>query len=105
MSKMISARIPDALYSQASIQLASLGGLPRAICECCFSNMFLKSMLCQQLTRLKNKQKKRALSKDQKQLIKNMFKNCMLDLDIPDDIKADKRYAQAVRANKYEDIA
>ena len=25
MSKMISARIPDALYSQASIQLASLG--------------------------------------------------------------------------------
>lgn len=29
----------------------------------------------------------------------------MLDLDIPDDIEADKRYAQAVRANKYEDIA
>ena len=92
MSKMISARIPDALYSQASIQLASLGAST--------SDLALPTAHPS-----KSKQKKRALSKDQKQLIKNMFKNCMLDLDIPDDVKADKRYAQAVRANKYEDIA
>ena len=68
-------------------------------------NMFLKSMLCQQLTRLKANKRNELCRKTKEQLIKNMFKNCMLDLDIPDDVKADKRYAQAVRANKYEDIA
>ena len=98
MSKMISARIPDALYSQASIQLAS--DLVNAAFEYVLEEHALPTAHPS-----KSKQKKRALSKDQKQLIKNMFKNCMLDLDIPDDVKADKRYAQAVRANKYEDIA
>lgn len=104
MSKMVSARIPDALYSQASIQLASLGASTSDLVNAAFEYV-LEEHALPTAHPSKNKQKKRALSKDQKQLIKNMFKNCMLDLDIPDDVKADKRYVQTVRANKYEDIA
>ena len=89
MSKMISARIPDALYSQASIQLASLGASTSDLVNAAFEYV-LEEHALPTAHPSKNKQKKRALSKDQKQLIKNMFKNCMLDLDIPDDIKADK---------------
>jgi len=48
MSKMISARIPDALYSQASIQLASLGASTSDLVNAAF-----EYVLCQQLTRLK----------------------------------------------------
>lgn len=104
MSKMISARIPDALYSQASIQLASLGASTSDLVNAAFEYV-LEEHALPTVHSAKSKQEKRALSKDQKQLINSMFENCMLDLDIPDDIKADKRYAQAVRASKYEDIA
>ena len=104
MSKMISARIPDALYSQASIQLASLGASTSDLVNAAFEYV-LEEHALPTTHPAKSKQKKRALSKDQKQLIKSMFKNCMLDLDISDDVEADKRYAQAVRASKYEDIA
>ena len=104
MSKMVSARIPDALYSQASIQLASLGASTSDLVNAAFEYV-LEEHALPTAHPAKSKQKKRALSKDQKQLIKSMFKNCMLDLDISDDVEADKRYAQAVRASKYEDIA
>lgn len=104
MSKMVSARIPDALYSQASIQLASLGASTSDLVNAAFEYV-LEEHALPTAHPAESKQKKRVLSKDQKHLIKGMFENCMLDLDISDDVKADKRYAQTVRANKYEDIA
>lgn len=104
MSKMVSARIPDALYSQASIQLASLGATTSDLVNAAFEYV-LEEHALPTARQPENKQKKRILSKDQKDQIKGMFENCMLDLDIPDDLKADKQYVQAVRANKYEDIA
>lgn len=104
MSKMVSARIPDALYSQASIQLASLGATTSDLVNAAFEYVLEKHAL-PTARQPEGKQEKRVLSKDQKKLINGMFENCILDLDIPDDIKADKRYAQTVRANKYEDIA
>lgn len=104
MSKMVSARIPDALYSQVSTQLSSLGATTSDLVNAAFEYV-LEEHALPTTRQPENKQEKRTLSKDQKDLVKGMFENCMLDLDIPDDIKADKRYVQAVRANKYEDIA
>lgn len=104
MSKMVSARIPDALYSQASIQLASLGVTTSDLVNAAFEYVLEKHAL-PTAHQPEGEQKKRVLSKDQKKLINGMFENCMLDLDISDDLKADKQYVQAVRANKYEDIA
>lgn len=104
MSKMVSARIPDALYSQVSMQLSSLGVTTSDLMNAAFEYVLEKNAL-PTAHQPKDGQKRRALSKDQRQLIKNVFENCMLDIDIPDDIESDKRYVHTVKAGKYEDIA
>lgn len=104
MSKMVSARIPDALYSQVSMQLSSLGATTSDLMNAAFEYV-LENNTLPTARQSKGRQKRRALSKDQRQLIKNVFENCMLDIDIPDDVESDKCYVHAAKAAKYEDIA
>ncbi|WP_165252595.1 hypothetical protein [Adlercreutzia sp. ZJ304] len=104
MSKMVSARIPDALYEQGSIQLEKLGSSPSALVNAAFEYLVAEHSL--PLSGHKGKvNKKRTLSKKETARLKAAFQACSLNIDIPSSVAYDKNLAHEVRRGKYETLA
>lgn len=103
MSKMVSARVPDALYEQVSDQLAEIGSNTSDLVNAAFEYVLKERSLPGSENSLRPKNRK--LSGKQRSELLNLFKNCNLGVSIPDDVSRDKNIAHNSRIAKYEDIA
>ncbi len=103
MSKMISARVPDALYEQASTQLSSLGFNTSDLVNAAFEYVLKEKTLPK--TACAHSSKKRSLTEQQTAHLANVFRKCTLGISIPDNIAHDKQVARSRRVEKYENPA
>lgn len=102
MAKMVTARVPDALFEQASIQLEKIGATTSELVNAAFEYVLQKKAL-PKISSADNKD--RHLSKEKREEIAQIFQACSLDLDIPTDLAYDKRVIQEERAKRYETLA
>lgn len=100
MSRMISARVPDALYEQGSIQLEELGASTSELVHAAFEYLLQEHQLPKPTKRVS--EKKRVLAKDAKKRLKMMFDACTLNVAVPNDIASDKQLVREARGAKYE---
>lgn len=104
MSKMVSARIPDAVYDQALDQLQRLGATPTELIKCAFDYLLQNNSLPSaqpkdaSLSHTFEDASKRAF-------LHKFFRKCMLEVDIPTNIEYDKQTATEAKAAKYEAFA
>lgn len=103
MSRMISARVPDALYEQANIQLEKLGASTSELVNAAFEYLLREHRLPKATKGAR--EQKRVLAKDEKSRLDKMFAACTLNVDMPSDIALDKRLAHEARGAKHEAFA
>lgn len=104
MSKMVSARVPDAVFDQAGIELKALGASPSDLVNAAFEYV-LKERKLPGTDESKKAHKTRKLSPARQEKLSQLFQRCTLKVDIPGDVAYDKRAAHAARAGKYENNA
>lgn len=102
MSKMVSARIPDAIYDQVCVQLKSLGFSPSELINAAFE-YFLSERKMPGSSQ--GQQGQRKLSKKDVERLRKFVKNSTLNIDISPDVEQDKRIVRESKAAKYEDLA
>ncbi len=102
MSKMVSARIPDALFDQGSAQLEDLGVTPSELIKAAYEYVVKERALPQQARPISQKRK---LSKQQLQALRAQLSACSLDLDISADVSYDKSLIREAKAARYEALA
>lgn len=102
MSKMVSARIPDALFEQGSMQLKALGATTSELVNAAFEYLLREGALP---TRAPQKDSRRSLSRDEGEALARALRACSLDLDISSDIASDKAIIQSERTRRYEALA
>lgn len=104
MSRMVSARIPDAVYDQALDQLQSLGATPTELIKCAFDYLIQENAL-------PSARSKKAASSSmledasKREFLQNFFRKCTLSIDISSDPEHDKLAAIEARTAKYEALA
>lgn len=103
MSKMVSARIPDALYEQGSLQLEAVGATISELITSAFEYL-LKERALPDVAGAPVSQP-RVLSKEQAARLRRTFQNCTLHIDIPTDVSYDKQTARAARESRHETAA
>lgn len=104
MSKMVSARIPDAIYDQALDQLQSLGATPTELIKCAFDYLLQNNSLPS------TQPKEASLSNtfedaSKRKFLQKFFQRCTLSVDIPSDLEYDKQVTIDARTAKYEALA
>lgn len=106
MSKMVSARVPDAIYDQVSAQLAELGSSPSELVNSAFEYVLQEKKL-PSVPQAEPKKQVRKLSQEQRARLKRFFDRCTLDptVKIPSDIEHDKRMLAEALREKYEALA
>lgn len=103
MSKMVSARVPDAVYDQASAQLASMGASTSELINAAYEYLLHEHDLPR--PQQKNANTERRLSPAQANKLKELFAACTLDIDIPSDVSYDKQAIRESREAKHEALA
>ena len=78
MAKMVTARVPDALFEQASIQLEKIGATTSELVNAAFEYVLQKKALPETSSVDTND---RQLSKEKRDELARIFKACSLDLD------------------------
>lgn len=106
MSKMVSARVPDAIYDQVSAQLAELGSSPSELVNSAFEYVLQEKKL-PAAPKAAPKKKVRKLSQEQTERLRRFFAACTLDPPgkIPSDVAYDKKAIAEARRAKYEALA
>ena len=102
MAKMVTARVPDALFEQASIQLEKIGATTSELVNAAFEYVLQKKSLPKASS---TDTTDRHLSKEKREELAQIFKACSLNLDIPTDPAYDKRIIQEERVKRYETLA
>lgn len=102
MSKMISARIPDGLYEQGSLQLAKLGATPSDLVKAAFEYLLHEQSLPQ---KAEDASRDRRLSKEKARALKEAFQACSLGISIPDDVAYAKNIARESKVSHHEALA
>ncbi len=102
VSRMVSARVPDAVYESACAKLKEIGSSPSELINSAF-DFVLKSGTLPNETR--DKRRPQRLNKKQAMRLKQVFADCMLGVNPVDDIEDDKRIAHEARLEKYEALA
>lgn len=102
MSKMVSARVPDALFDQGSIQLEKLGATTSDLIKAAFEYVLREHALPLDP---KPSSPKRRLTKAQATALRDSLAACSLHLDIPSDVAHDKRIAREARIERHEALA
>lgn len=104
MSKMVSARIPDALFDRGCAQLEELGASQTQLIRAAFDYLLEE----RSLPRSPHKEKKaarRKLSDAQRRALGQKLASCRLDVRIPSDVAYDKETAHRAREAKYEAVS
>lgn len=104
MSKMVSARIPDALYDQGCVQLEQLGATQTQLVRAAFDYLLCNRSLPPTSGAAQGK-KKRALSKEQRDSLASRLAACRLDIRIPSDVAYDKEVIHKAREAKHEALS
>lgn len=102
MSKTVSARIPDALFDQGSIQLEKLGATTSDLIKSAFEYVLKEHALP---SNSEPRNPKRRLTKTQAASLRDSLAACSLHLDIPADVAYDKCIAREARIERYEALA
>lgn len=102
MAKMVTARVPDALFEQASIQLEKIGATTSELVNAAFEYVLQNKSLPKISS---TDDKDRHLSKEKQEELAHIFKACSLNLDLPTDLAYDKRIIQEERVKRYETLA
>lgn len=97
MSKMVSARIPSALYEQASLLMESLGFTTSELVNAAFEYV-LKEHALPQVSPSSKDTKKRSLSSKQKGELAEFFEQCTIPVDVPN-----FDYKKILREGKIDD--
>ena len=103
MSKMISARVPDAVYEQALSQLDRLGANPSDLVNAAFEYLVEERALPKPSTA--KAVKTRALSREQRHKLSSFFRSCTIEVAMPTDVSYDKRVIAEAKGAKYEALA
>lgn len=104
MSKMVSARIPDALFAQGCAQLEELGATQTQLVKAAFDYLLQERSLPRPL-REKKEAVQRRLSTEQRASLERKLASCQLDISIPSDVGYDKEIAHQGRKAKYEAVS
>lgn len=104
MSKMVSARIPDALYDQGCAQLEQLGATQTQLVKAAFDYLLRNRSLPPTSGATQGK-KKRALTKEQRDSLAARLAACRLDVRIPGDVAYDKEVIRRAREAKHEALS
>lgn len=102
MSKMVTARVPDAIYESACNTLHEIGSSPSELINAAFEFVLKEGALP---SRQAAPKRPRRLNKKQKAKLRQLFATCTLGVDSVDDVEDDKRIAREARAGKYEALA
>lgn len=102
MSKMVSARVPDALYEQGALQLSTLGSSTSELINAAFEYLLQEHRLPTPPHSVISS--KRRLPPEQAQRLKELLDACTLDVDVPSDIAYDKQAIREARSAKYETL-
>lgn len=103
MSKMVSARIPDAVYDQACAQLTELGSCPTELINAAFEYVLQERRIPK--SKAAPKAQRRKLSEGDRARLQQMLAACTLDTSIPSDVAHDKMTIAKAKAAKYEALA
>lgn len=103
MSKMVSARIPDAVYEQAQFRLNEMGSNISELVGSAFEYVLQKGSLPSSYK--DDASHKRKLSAQERELLRKNLGKCTLNISLPDDIAKDKRTAREARAAHHEALA
>lgn len=104
MSRMVSARVPDAIYDQASIQLDEMGSSPSELINAAFEYLLREKSLPESAERA-DAGKRRVLTKGREATLRHAFGACRLKIDIPSDVSYDKRVVSEARSSKHAALA
>lgn len=102
MSKMVSARVPDAVYESACSALRDIGSSPSELVNAAFEFVLKNKALPLQE---REAQAPRRLSKDQRAKLARVFADCTLGISPVDDVAQDKRIVREARVTKHEALA
>lgn len=100
MSKMVSARIPSALYEQASSQLADMGSSPTALVKAACEYLLEEHELPTPAKRMAAGTK-RNLSAQQRKQLRQKLDACTLHPSIPVDLPYDKQTIADAKSAKH----
>lgn len=102
MSKMVSARVPDAVYESACDTLRDIGSSPSELVNAAFEFVLKNKALP---SRGREAQRPRHLNKEQRAKLRQLFADCTLGIGPVDDVADDKRIAREARMAKHEALA
>ena len=102
MSKMISARIPDALYDQGGIELRQLGCSVSELVKSAYEYLLEEHRLP---AKARPRNHERTLTGEQRAALAKSFGACTLGIQIPSDTAYDKKVIHEERAKRYEALA
>lgn len=102
MSRMVTARVPDALYEQGALQLEKIGATTSELVKAAFEYVLKEHSLPKKQA---SSSKDRTLSKERAQELAKAFQACTLELNIPSDIDYDKQTIREARSARYEALA
>lgn len=104
MSKMVSARVPDALFEQGSLQLEALGSNATELVRAAFEYV-LKNKALPTTEPIASKQKQRKLTAEQRKQLQSALRACTLNVNISADIASNKQAVRDARSARYEALA
>lgn len=104
MSRMVSARIPDALFDQGCARLEELGATQTQLVKAAFDYLLAERSLPHSPSN-KKKAVRKELSPEQRQLLAAKLSSCQLGIDIPSDVAYAKKAAHQAREAKYEAVS
>lgn len=104
MSKMVTARVPDALYEQGCIQLKRLGASTTDLVKAAF-DFLLKEHALPSAPNKTGAAQPRKLPKEERARLEKLFTSYCVDLNISSSVADDKQAIREVRTAKYESFA
>lgn len=103
MSKMVSARIPDAIFEQGCADLEEMGSSVSQLVNAAFEYVIKKKALPGQEAK-PVKKIRRVITPEMLKELEASIEACTLDIDIPDDLEWEKNALREARLEKYESL-
>lgn len=102
MSRMISARVPNALFDQGAVELERLGCTVSELVNAAYEYLLTEHRLP---SAKRSQDCERKLTSEQKTYLADYFRTCSLPINIPSDPSYDKKVTHDERTKRYEALA
>ena len=104
MSKMVSARIPDAMYEQANHCLQELKSSPSELIKAAFDYL-IEHQTLPPVQNFNDAKQNRELDYETREHLKQAFRSCTLGVNYSNDINQEKEEIRSAKVSKYEALA